>query len=329
MPSPNRAILAQFWHPVAYAEALTTIPLSVMLIGERIVLWRDAAGTARAMRDRCVHRGTALSIGRIQGNEIVCPYHGWRYGVDGRCVHIPQLQDPARVPERARIAAFQCEERYGLIWVALADPIAPIPDVPELDDLRWHTVRTGPFAWHANASRQLENFTDFGHFAFVHEGLLGDARKATVAPYDVEIDGRVVRYTYHRPDEPNTEGLAVFAADDKKKPIRATRYAIHLPYTIVEHIGWGGDEGMVYFFVSQPVDAEHCIGYCLVARNYHFDQSDEVMKAFERTIFAQDERIIESQEPCEIPFTSDHELHLAFDKVAIAYREAMRNLGIR
>ncbi len=85
---------------------------------------------------------------------------------------------------------------------------------------------------------------------------------------------------------------------------------------------------MVYFFVSQPVDAEHCIGCCRVARNYNFDQSDEVMKAFGRTIFAQDQRIIESQQPPAIPFGSDHELHLAFDKVAIAYREAMRNQGL-
>ena len=324
----NRTVLAQYWHPVAFAEAVTTAPTAATLLGERVVVWRDSAGHAHALQDRCVHRGTALSLGKVEDNEIVCPYHGWRYGADGRCVHIPQLADPARVPERARITAFRCQERYGLVWVALDEPRAPIPEVPELDDASWRTVRTGPFAWNADASRQLENFTDFGHFAFVHEGLLGDPRKAVVAPYDVEIDGNIVRYAYQRPDEPNTDGLAVFAAEGKKQPIRETRYAIHLPFTIVEHIGWGGEDGMVYFFVSQPVDREHCIGFCLVARNYNFDQSDEVMKAFERTIFSQDQRIIESQQPRGIPFESDHELHLAFDKVAIAYREAMRNQGL-
>ena len=65
------------------------------------MLWRDAQGVARAMRDNCVHRGTALSLGKVEGGEIVCPYHGWRFAADGRCVHIPQFEDPKRVPATA------------------------------------------------------------------------------------------------------------------------------------------------------------------------------------------------------------------------------------
>ena len=59
---------------------------------------------ARANSDLCVHRGTALSLGWVSGNELVCPYHGWRYRTDGRCVAIPQLEDPSRVPAKARMA---------------------------------------------------------------------------------------------------------------------------------------------------------------------------------------------------------------------------------
>jgi phenylpropionate dioxygenase-like ring-hydroxylating dioxygenase large terminal subunit len=58
----------------------------------------------------------------VSGDELVCPYHGWRYRADGSCAAIPQLEDPARVPRKARIGAFGCQERYGLIWVALAEP---------------------------------------------------------------------------------------------------------------------------------------------------------------------------------------------------------------
>jgi vanillate O-demethylase monooxygenase subunit len=322
------AALRGVWHPVGYGADLGEAPRSATLLDERIVLWRDAAGAARALRDACVHRGTALSLGRVDGDTLVCPYHGWRYGTDGRCRHIPQLADPARVPSRAAVAAYACEERHGLLWVALEPPRWPIPDIPEFADPRWKVVRTGPFEWHAAASRQLENFTDFGHFAFVHEGLLGDPSKAVVAPYDVAIDGHVVRYAYGRPDQPNTGELPVFAAEERKDSTRRTRYAIHLPYTIVEHIDWGGADGMVYLFASQPVSGHRCIGYCLVARNYNLDQPDEVMQAFERTIFAQDQRIIESQQPLAVPFAPDAELHLAFDKVAIAWRRAMREQGL-
>ena len=189
-------------------------------------------------------------------------------------------------PGRRRIA---CVERYGLVWVALEEPRWPLPEVPEMEDSAWTVVRTGPFAWAADASRQVENFTDFGHFAFVHPGLLGDPDKTVVAPYEVETRGHVLRYSYARPDEPNTEALPVFAAEERKQDTRHTRYALHLPYTIVEHIGWGADEGMLYFFASQPVSEGRCIGYCLIARNYNRDQPDHVMQEFERVIFGQDQ----------------------------------------
>ena len=189
-------------------------------------------------------------------------------------------------------------------------------------------MRTGPFAWQCDASRQVENFTDFGHFAFVHRGLLGDPTNAVVAPHAVTIDGAVVRYAYGRPDAPNTDEFPVFAAEERKDATRRTRYALHLPYTIVEHIGWGTREGMVYFFAAQPVDDAHCVGYCLVARNYNLDQPDDVIQGFERTIFGQDQRIVESQRPDRVPFDLADELHLTFDAVAVAYRRAMRAQGL-
>lgn len=325
--SMNSNALRACWHPVGYSADFGNSPRAATLLDTRVVLWRDASGVLHAGHDRCVHRGTQLSLGRIEGNEIVCPYHGWRFATDGRCTLIPQLADAARTPERARIDMFRCVERYGLAWVALQEPRWPLPEVPELEVGDYRVIRTGPFPWASHASRQLENFTDFGHFAFVHEGLLGNPRQAVVAPHDVAIEGAVVRYAYRRPDEPNTKKLPVFTADTRKDSDRNTRYAIHLPFTIVEHIDWGGRDGMVYFFASQPVSEDRCIGYCLVARNYNHDQPDTVMQEFERVIFGQDQRIIESQQPCAAPLGEGAELHMAFDKVAIAYRKALRDNG--
>ena len=323
----NQAALRAAWHPVSYAAALGAEPRAATLLDEPLVLWRDAAGTPRALRDRCVHRGTALSLGAVTGGEIACAYHGWRFDGSGRCTHIPQLEDSSRVPAQARVPTYRCEERLGLVWVALDAPRWPIPDLPELHAADWRAVRTGPFEWQAHASRQLENFTDFGHFAFVHEGLLGDRAKPVVAHHDVVVDGPVVRYAYGRPDQPNTRELPVFAAEERKSDMRRTRYAIHLPFTLVEHIDWGGADAMVYLFASQPVSEARCIGYCVVARNYNLDQPDEVMQAFEQTIFGQDQRIIESQPRGPVPLEGETELHMAFDKVALAYRRALREQG--
>src|SRR5690349_13768543 len=98
-------------------------PAGVLACG-RVLMWglRLADGTPRVMSDLCVHRGTALSLGRVSGDELVCAYHGWRYGADGRCTAIPQKEDPAVVPAKARVAAYRARERYGLIWVALEEP---------------------------------------------------------------------------------------------------------------------------------------------------------------------------------------------------------------
>lgn len=320
--------LRRYWHPIAYAADVDAAPRAATLLDEPLVLWRDGDGSVRAFKDLCVHRGTALSLGSVQAGELVCAYHGWRYAGDGRCTAIPQLPDPTRVPARARAVAYACEERYGIVWVALDAPRWPLPDVPELENAQWRIVRTGPFAWKCDASRQVENFTDFGHFAFVHEGLLGNPAEAVVAPYEVQRDEHVLRYAYVRPDAPNTSDFPVFADEARKAPRRSTRYALHLPYTIVEHVDWGGADGMVYFFASQPVAADRCIGYCLVARNYNLDQDDAVMQEFERVIFGQDQRVVESQRPAEVPVDLAAELHLTFDAVAVAYRRALASEGL-
>ena len=326
-PHARFTALRACWHPVAYSADVGRAPRATTLLGEPLVLWRDTRDALHAFRDVCVHRGTALSLGCVEGDEIVCAYHGWRYRGDGACVTIPQLAEPARVPPRARAVAYQTQERYGIVWAALESPRWPIPDVPQLDDPAWRTVRTGPFAWACDASRQVENFTDFGHFAFVHAGLLGDPGNAVVAPHAVSADGHVLRYAYGRPDAPNTDEFPVFAAEERKDATRRTRYALHLPYTIVEHIDWVGADGLVYVFASQPVTDDRCVGYCLVARNYNLEQPDDVIQAFERTIFGQDQRVVESQRPDRVPFDLAAELHLTFDAVAVAYRRAMRAHG--
>jgi hypothetical protein len=85
---------------------------------------------------------------------------------------------------------------------------------------------------------------------------------------------------------------------------------------------------MVYFFASQPVSADRCIGYVVIGRNYNLEQDDQVIQDFEDTIFGQDQVVVESQRPDRVPFDLAAELHLKFDAVAVAYRRAMRVTGL-
>jgi len=325
--SPSSALLQRL-HPVAYGHALARAPLSATLLERPIVLWRDLNGVPHALQDLCIHRGTALSLGTTAGDEIVCPYHGWHFAADGQCTLIPQIEKGCGIPRRARVPSFTCIERYGIVWVGLEEPRYPLPDIPELEQSQWRVVATGPFAWRSDASRQVENFTDFGHFSFVHPGLLGDPLRPQVPNHEVRTDDQVLHYEIVRPEAPNSSDFPVFANFALNKPERRSRYELHLPYTIVLRLGWGGEAGMVYFFTSQPVSMDRCIGYCLIARNYNLDQEDRVLREFEDVIFAQDQRVVESQRPEQVPFDIAAELHLRFDAVAVAYRRAMKAHGL-
>ena len=176
--------------------------------------------------------------------------------------------------------------------------------------------------------RQVENFTDFGHFPWVHPGLLGDPGRPVVPRHEVTTEGHLLRYTIVRPEAPNTGEFPVFGNEQAGPPERRSRYELHLPYTIVLRLGWGGERGMLYFFASQPVAADRCAGYVVIGRNYHLDQPDRVLQEFEDTIFGQDQVVVESQRPERVPFDLAAELHLKFDAVAVAYRKAMRTLGL-
>ncbi len=332
MASPSatgeRQALRSCWHPVAFSPELADRPLPVTLLEEPLALWRDSTGTARAVSDLCIHRGTALSLGSVQDDEIVCPYHAWRYAVDGRCTAIPQLEDPTRVPAKARVASYGCVERFGLIWVALEEPRWELPDAVELELDEWRIVTSGPHEWACDASRQIENFTDFGHFPWVHPGLLGDPSRPVVPDHSVTTEGHVLHYEVVRPEAPNSEDFPVFSNPEREKPLRRSRYELHLPYTLLLRLGWGGEEGMVYLFASQPVTADRCKGFLVIGRNYNFDQPDQVLIDFEDVIFGQDQRVVESQRPDRVPFDLADEMHLRFDAVAVAYRRAMRAQGL-
>jgi len=121
------------WAPIAASDELAGGHIVEALFeGRSLALWRDSAGAAHAWPNRCPHRGVLLSLGTVDGDSLVCRYHGWRFsGADGRCTRIPAhpgLAPPASV----RIEALALREAAGLIWCS-NDPeaafIAPEPGI--------------------------------------------------------------------------------------------------------------------------------------------------------------------------------------------------------
>jgi phenylpropionate dioxygenase-like ring-hydroxylating dioxygenase large terminal subunit len=297
-----------------------------MLLDERVALWRGTDGTARAAFDRCPHRGTALSLGTVDRDCLVCPYHGWRYDAGGACVEIPQLAAEAAIPPRARLAMLRCRERYGLVWVALDEPVTDIPDFPEYEDPAYRHVECPAYTWSSSAPRMVENFTDFGHLGWLHDGYLGTKDELVVAPHTVTDADGALHYELTM-TVPNTNDEFAVTDVSGERGRQTNTYVLTLPHAIWLRCTYH-DAGThrTLFFVAQPRSATESTGYCFQSRDFDLDGDDHAYAAFQDLLAEQDRPIVESQEPQVLPLGPADELQLPFDRVAVAYRRALRRV---
>lgn len=204
---PAGRVLRSAWQPVCLAEKLganKAAPLRIL--GEDITLYRGASGKPYAVASRCAHRAAPLSVGWIEGEEIRCLYHGWRYNGFGQCTEQPA--EKCSFADRVKVASWPAREHLGLIFVYFGS--GEPPDLVELDAYRGldgfveakASVRSWPFF------NQLENSVDEVHFNFTHRtSCFADAGLNEVIP-DIECEeteygilrigrrGNVVRRSY-------------------------------------------------------------------------------------------------------------------------------------
>lgn len=193
--------IARGWHPVAYESELGTMrPLASKLMDTPIALFRTKQGPA-ALIDRCPHRNVPLSGGKVCGEALACPYHGWSFDGTGRCVRVPGV--PGGTGVRARSVAVT--SRHGLIWANLTDDPLPFPDLPEeitdptLDRFWWPLApRT------ARALDALENHLDPMHPHFLHPYLVRGGGTRLTVPVTVRSSPRGGEARYAEEHLPQT-----------------------------------------------------------------------------------------------------------------------------
>ena len=169
MLTTQQPVLRRFWYPVIPLDAVLTGPQSFTLLEQPLVLWIDGQGKPAALADRCCHRSAQLSQGIVKNGCVRCPYHGWAYDATGTCVAVPQLDAGAAVPKTYRVPSFKCTERYGYVWVCLAnDPLLPLPDIAETADPENRLIPQFYEPWHCSGLRVMENSFDNAHFSIVH-----------------------------------------------------------------------------------------------------------------------------------------------------------------
>ncbi len=320
------AALRAYWHPVAWSEEVGATPVATSLLGERLLLWR-LEGAVVTAADRCPHRGTQLSLGKLgDSGTITCPYHGWEFAASGACVRIPQLAPGKPIPSRIGLATYATKERAGIVWVALEEPVGPVPDFPEWEDPSYRHVRCDRYTWATSAGRMVENFTDFGHLGYLHDGLLGSIDDLVVPDHRVERSGLELHYDITM-EVPNTNDRFAVTDVAGERGVQTNLYVLTLPFTIHLRCRYG-DTGAyrTLFFTAQPHSETEASGYCYQSRNFDLDAPDAPFAAFQEVLALQDQPIVESQLPVALPLGTTDEVHLPFDRVAVAYRRAMAEL---
>jgi phenylpropionate dioxygenase-like ring-hydroxylating dioxygenase large terminal subunit len=311
-------LLVDDWHPVASCAQLALgRPIGVRLLGEDIVVWR-AGQQPCAWQDLCVHRGTRLSLGRIDGCTLQCPYHGWVYDTDGRCVRIPALE--GKPPAKARVRTFLALERYGLVWVSLGAPAQDPPPFPEWHQDGFRKLLCGPYAVAASGPRIVENFLDVAHFAFVHAGILGTPERPEISDHEATIGNEGVLATGVRVWQPDPYGTG--QGDWVSYTYRALR-----PFTAYLMKESEGPRFSILLSVT-PHEPARSTAWMWMAMNYGHDLAEADLIAWQDRIFAQDRPILESQRPELLPLDLAAELNVRADRTAVMYRRWLRQLGL-
>ena len=314
-------VLFNDWHPVAFVHQLAQRnPLPARVLGEDVVIWQAGpAGPIQVWQDLCIHRGTRLSIGKVCGAQLECPYHGWVFNDSGQCVRIPAHPDQA-IPTKARAKTYQVTQAYGLVWVCLGTPTRAVPPFPEWDKPGFRFIPCGPYTVQASGPRVIENFLDVGHFPFVHEGILGVRARPEIADYEAEINADGVLAKNIRVFQP--DGFGTGQGD-----MVEYTYAAFRPLTAFLRKESTGPQLSILLIIT-PVAPAESVAWMVMAMNYAHDAPERELAAFQDKIFLQDQPILQSQRPELLPLDLQAELHLKSDRTAIAYRKWLRDMGL-
>jgi phenylpropionate dioxygenase-like ring-hydroxylating dioxygenase large terminal subunit len=167
------ARLTRYWYVACRSADLREKPLAREILGIPFVLFRDGAGAARALLDRCPHRNVPLSLGKVtRAGQLECAYHGWQFDGSGQCRAIPGLMDADLTRER-RCPHAEVREQEGLVWVyaALDEEPAREPFRIGLEGYRNYSVVVREVSAPGTLHATVENALDVPHTAFLHRGL--------------------------------------------------------------------------------------------------------------------------------------------------------------
>jgi phenylpropionate dioxygenase-like ring-hydroxylating dioxygenase large terminal subunit len=322
-------MLINFWYPMATSAELTDKPLKVRALMQDFVVFRDSQGKAHCLSNTCVHRGGSMADGKIVGDHMQCPYHGWQFDGGGQCKRIPSLGINATIPGRTRIDAYPVQELYGLIFAFLGDlPEAerpPVLAVKEWGQPGWRTtLQHFPIAGYYE--RSIENGVDPAHNEYVHdthgfsgerdeEYKIGDMRMDDSPPW-----GRGFWHTFKAPQLPGE--LKQYRPGEGELEAGTGFFGTNHVWTYIHP---GPNFFIHQYLYERPIDEENTYLYLVCARNFALEEkSDAYVIERNQYVANQDRVIISNLHPRLTPDVNTKEFMVPSDRCILLYREAQK-----
>ena len=332
------------WYAAAWDNDVQDQPVARTICGKSVVLYRQQDDTAVALEDVCLHRLLPLSMGRVEGDRLVCGYHGMAFDGHGKCVRMPT---PSEAPAPgAKVGNYPVVERHRFIWIwmgeaALADP-ALVPDLYWMNDPAW-AAGGSVFEMDCDYRLVLDNLMDLTHETFVHASSIGH-QQITEVPFEVTRDGGEVTLSRWMIDTQGPPFMAMqlrLAKDLSAEHVdRWQIIRFKAPATIVIDVGLAatgtgaaqgdfsqGFNGRVINTVTPRGDGK-CYYFFAYARDFAL-QDDEFttnIVAANIKIFAEDKIVLEAQQK-SIDALSDRKLlNLNIDRGSFYVRRAINEM---
>jgi phenylpropionate dioxygenase-like ring-hydroxylating dioxygenase large terminal subunit len=315
----DNPILKNYWYAVASDVEVTAGITGRRLLGESLVLYKDATGSVVAAPDRCPHREAPLSSGKISDGVLACCYHGWAFGTQGKCVSIPSADPELPIPGSCHLSCYRAQVRYGLVWVCLGDPVADIPDIPQDNDESFRRIHNPVDTWQVSATRMTDNFLDIAHFPWVHAGTFGNSQRTFVPKINLqELPNGFYGYEYHVVAD-NPLAAQMSSGETKTQVNRTMSTGFHLPFTVRSTIRRDSGLEHILLLLSTPIDDVSTYFTFVVWRNDDFSVPSEDTVLFDRLIGAEDKTMLEGI-PGVLPLARGALASTQSDKPSTAWR---------
>lgn len=299
---------AHVWTPVTLSKHLKRDqPLPMTVAGEKVMFFRDADGQVKALLDKCPHRGVQLSLGKVRGGCVECPFHAWKFDGAGQAVHVPLNPDAKR--ERLFATSLPAREIGGLLWLYTAPGEAPRePEVPESLTMKGLARTFIEAEWNTHWTRAMENMLDSPHVPFLHQKTIGRFVRPLLKP-DSRMD-----ITWE--DRPYGGRTTSTVEGQKDSGAYLDWYA---PNIMVLNIPIPGELFRMHS-LTVPIDANRTRMIVVGARSFAtLPLLNPIFNHSNWRVLKEDRAVVESSQPSEVPPPAD-ELSVRTDRATLQFR---------